>query len=214
VTLAACGTTHLARPVGAGNTRVSGSLGGPVVVLGGAPIPVPLVTVGVAHGFSDAVDLHADLHPLALAFNPPTPGSMPILGADMGLAVHPIPGYRTALTLGANVYGFTNRVNGVVFSDLWLAGGGRVLPWLTLTGGLHNTVRLGSNDAELNKRLPWQGTLFLNSAFRIGRVELDLELRWMAFTENAMNTAPAYVSFGPFGSLGVLLGFHYTFGGP
>lgn len=215
--LTGCMTTHLARPVGAGNTRVHASLGGPLIRLGGATLPLPITTLGVAHGLGDDVDVHADLHPTAAVFNPGA-GSTPLLGVDAGVAWHPIPRHRSALTLGATLYGFGNKLDATVFADAWVAGGIRPVSWLFLSIGLHNQLRIGSSDREVSQRSFWAPTAFALVSFGpFRRVSIDVEARWYSFTENASRVAPDWVATGPVGALGVLLGLSYQFpqgGGP
>lgn len=215
--LAACATTHLVRPVGRGHTRLSLSAGGPFATVAGATIPVPMATVGVAHGVTDAVDVHVDVHPFSWIFSPGE-GSIGVLGGTMGVAIHPIPsGHgngRHWLTLGADVMGFTNRLDADLLTDLWIAGSVEPTSWLSLAAGLHNTIVLASTNRFQTSGSRYLPTLFAQFALRPSRrVSIDLEARWYGFSENAVNLVPAYVSLGDLGALGVLLGVHYQFGG-
>ncbi|MEI8256164.1 MAG: hypothetical protein WCJ30_10885, partial [Deltaproteobacteria bacterium] len=209
----ACATTHLARPVGRGQTRISLSAGGPLAQVGGATIPVPMATVGIAHGLSDAVDVHADFHPFSWIFSPGD-GSIGVLGGTMGLAVHPIPlgngNGRHWLTLGADVLGFTNRLDAELLTNLWIAGSIDPTWWLSLAAGLHNTIVVASTNGYQSRRSPYLPTLFAQIALRPSRrVSIDVEARWYGFSENSVNLVPAYVGLGDLGALGVLFGVHY-----
>ncbi|MFO0608652.1 MAG: hypothetical protein U0324_36130 [Polyangiales bacterium] len=199
VACGACATTHLARPVGRGNLRVSATVGGPLVQFG-APVPVPISTLGAAYGVSDALDVSAELHPTAAAFG--------IAGLSGGAAWHPIPGRRAALTLGASLGGYFNADDGVLVGDLWAAGGGRVASWLWLGGGVHNGLRLYTT--ALGEQGPWAPTLAALAAFTVSRrVTLDLELRWYALASCGQCLTPDYYAPGGVGALGVVLGVHY-----
>lgn len=202
---AACGTTQFARPLGRGTTRFTASLGGPLVRFGGAPVPLPITTVGVAHGLSDLVDVGGDLHPTAMAFG--------VAGASAHVAVHPLTAHRSALTVGGSVSGFGNAHDGVLFTDLWLAGGGRVAPWLWLGGGVHNGLRV-VGSSSLSEQTPWTPTLAALASFLpSSRVALNLELRWYAFTTCGRCATPDYYSLGDAGGLGVLLGLDFELPG-
>ena len=63
-----CSAAHGVRPIGQGHHAVEASLGGPIARLYGAPVPIPLSSVGYRYGLSDRSDLHVRLHttPLAL----------------------------------------------------------------------------------------------------------------------------------------------------
>ena len=176
-----------------------------MVLFGGAPVPLPVTTVGVAHGLTDLVDVHAELHPTAAAFG--------VAGATAGAAVHPLPSHRSALTFGASFNGFGNGGDAVLFTDLWVSGGGRVARWLWLGGGLHNGLRL-AGSSSLREQTAWAPTLFGLASFSLSRrVALDVEVRWYAMSTCARCLAPDYVSLGDAGSLGLLLGVSYQFDG-
>jgi hypothetical protein len=199
----ACATTHLARPVGRGNTRVSASLGGPMVEFG-APVPVPISTLGVAHGVSDALDVGGELHPTAAAFG--------IAGLSGGVAWHPIPTHRAALTVGASLGGYFNADDGLLLGDVWVAGGGRVASWLWLGGGVHNGLRLFTTAS--GEQGPWAPTLAGLAAFTVSRrVTIDVELRWYALATCGQCLTPGYYAPGGVGALGLLFGVHYEIGG-
>ena len=213
--LAACGTTHLVRPVGRGQTRISLSAGGPLATIGSATIPVPMTTLGVAHGVTDAVDVHADIHPFGWIFTSGE-GSISPIGGTIGAAVHPIPTPRGRhwLTIGADLYGFTNRLDAEMYANFWIGGSIDPTSWLSLAAGLHNTVILASTNSFQSNRSRYEPTLFLQAAVRPSRhVSVDVELRWYAFSENGVAVVPAYISIGELGALGILLGVHYQFGG-
>ncbi len=203
--------------MGRGQTRLSLSAGGPLARVRSATIPVPMATVGVAHGVTDAVDVHVDVHPFSWIFSPGD-GSIPVLGGTMGVAVHPLPfGHgngRHWLTLGADVLGFTNRLDADLLANLWIAGSIDPTSWLSLAAGLHNTVVMASTNSFQNSRSRYLPTLFAQIALRPSRrVSIDLEMRWYGFSENGVNLVPAYITLGELGALGVLLGVNYQFGG-
>ena len=59
---AACGVSRGIRPLGEGVTAATASLGGPFADYAGAQAPLPLATVGVAHGVHERVDIHGAAH--------------------------------------------------------------------------------------------------------------------------------------------------------
>ena len=200
----ACATTHLARPVGRGNTRVSASLGGPLVEFAGAPIPVPMSTVGVAHGVTESVDVHGELHPTAATHG--------VGGITAGAAWHPLASHPSALTVGGTLGTFFTTEDALLLADVWLSGGGKVASWLWLGGGVHNTLRVATSAP--GETIPWAPTLFGLVAFRLSRrVTFDLELRWYALASCGQCVAIAYYAPGSVGALGVILGVDYQFGG-
>ncbi len=201
--LTGCGTT-LTAPLAKHTTEVSASLGGPMVVFGGAPVPVPVSTVGVAHAVSDAVTVRGALHPTAAAFG--------IAGLDLGLVVHPIEGHRAALTLGLDAYGFGNGADAVLLADPWIATRWSLAKWFALAGGVHVSIRYATSSPQLRDATPVAPMVFLQPAFVVGHFELDVELRWYALASNGGILAPAWVSPGDVGALGVVFGAAWRFG--
>jgi|GEM_PF-881276 len=201
LTLAAgCGTTSQLRPVGAGNTRVTASLGGPLVVFGGAPVPLPITRVGVAHGTSESVDVSGGLHPTAALFG--------VAGLDAGVAWHPLRAHRSLLALGFDAYGFGNTHDAVFIVDPWLGSHVRVSSTLSLGGGLHVATRAATSASYQRELSPIAPSLFAQAAFHIGRITLEVEPRWYALGQCGQCVAPGYISPGT-GALGLVLGVSF-----
>lgn len=206
-----CATTHLLQPVGKNNLRVNASLGGPILRRP-VPIPAPIVAVDVAYGIEDDIDLHASVQPLAMAFSGGG-GSTAILSLAGGAVWHPIPNVRHALSIGGSLQGMGNRRDAVVFADAWIGGAGRPTRWLLLGGGVHNMLRIGSSDRELDARPFWTPTLFGLAQFSpTSRFSIDLEMRWYAFSQNAGLVTVDWLTPGGIGVIGAMLGFNVNFG--
>lgn len=205
---AACGTTHLARPLDARQVRVGASLGGPLVAFG-APVPVPLTTVGVAYGVSDQVALQAEVQPTALAFGD--------VGASLGAAWHPLARHRDALTVGLQATLVVGHGGYTLLADPWVAGGARVSGGVWLGGGLRNPLRASSSGTVINEQSVWAPTLFALAAFRPGGrrgvFEIEVEARWYAINACGQCLAPDYFPIASQGALGLLLGATWTLGG-
>lgn len=191
-------------PLAKGTTEVSASLGGPAVIFGGAPVPIPVSTVGVAHGISDVATVRGALHPTAAAFG--------IAGLDAGLVLHPFEGHRALLTVGLDAYAFANGADTVFLADPWIATRRPLTRWFSLAGGAHVPIRYLTSSAELRDATPVMPTVFVQPGFLIGRFELDLEMRWYALASNGSVLAPDWLSPGGVGALGLLLGGAYRFG--
>ncbi len=200
----ACTTTHLLRPLGRGNTRGNVSIGGgPMVRFAGAPIPMPVTTLGVAHGVTDGIDVHADVHTTAAFFG--------VAGLDMGAAFHPIASHRAALTVGASITGMSNGRDAVMFADVWFGTAWRVANFLWLGAGMHNGLRTFTSDDTLRGRSPWAPVPFVHVGIqpRGGRFGFEIELRWYAPTENGTIQFAPYYAVADRGALGIALGFNY-----
>jgi hypothetical protein len=204
LSLAACGTT-LTAPLPRRTTVVTGALGGPMVLFGGAPVPVPISTIGVAHGVSDTLGVRGELHPTAAAFG--------VAGLDLGVIVHPLPTHRALLSLGFDGYGFENGRDAVLLADPWLASRAALASWFALSGGAHLLTRLAASSKQLRALSPLAPTLFVQPAFLFGRFELAVELRWYALGSCGSCAAPEWVSPAGHGALGVVFGASYRMSG-
>jgi hypothetical protein len=206
-----CATTHLLQPVGKDNLRINASLGGPILQRP-LPIPAPIATVNAAYGVEDNVDVHVGLQPSALVFAS-SPEASPILGINGGAVWHPIVRVPHALAIGGELQAFGNKRDAVVYANAWIGGAGRPTRWLLLGGGVHNLLRIGSTDREIDARPFWTPTLFGLAQFSpSSRFSIDLEVRWYAFSQNAGLATVDWLSPGGIGVIGALLGFNFNFG--
>lgn len=198
-----CGTTNLARPLDAGMTRVSFSLGGPAIQ--GVPLPSPETTIGAAHGVTNTFAVQAELHPTAAAVG--------VAGADVGFALHPIASRRALLGVGGTVYGFVNDRDNVVLGDGWLSSGTHLGEFFFLAGGAHLSGRVATSSRSVERQTALVPMVFAILGFRPGgQVEVQIEPRWYAFTERAPDSPVAVISPGGRGAFGILLGATYEFG--
>ncbi len=204
LSVVACGTT-LTAPLPRKTTVVTGALGGPMLLFGGAPVPVPLSTVGVAHGVSDTVSVRGELHPTAAAFG--------VAGLNLGVIVHPLAAQRALFTLGCDAYGFDNGRDAVLLADPWLASRATLWSWFALSGGAHLPTRVAASSKQLRELSAFAPTLFVQPAFLVGRWELAVELRWYALASCGSCAAPDWVSPADHGALGVVLGASYRIAG-
>jgi hypothetical protein len=206
-----CSTTHLLSPVGKNNLRVNTSLGGPILRRP-IPTPAPILTVNAAYGLEEDVDVHVGLQPSGLLFQSSAEAA-PILALNGGVVWHPIARARHALSIGGELHGMANRRDAVVFANAWIGGAGRPTRWLLLGGGVHNLLRVGSTDREVDARPFWAPTLFGLAQFSpSARFSIDVELRWYAFSQNAGLATVDWLSPGGIGVIGALVGFNVHFG--
>jgi hypothetical protein len=201
----ACASSHFVRPLGKGGAVVNASLGGPLVELGGATFPTPIVDVGGGYGVSDDVDLFLRWNVTAAAFGD--------LHIEPGVAWHPIirdHGGVPTLTLAGSLQFLTD------FRD-----GARALPQLTIATawalGKKRHLLYGGTDLAVSFEgrgwVPIFGP-FVGGELRVGRrVGLSLEAKYLAPNYNTRLLAPAWVAPGGYGYLSILLGVNVYFGG-
>lgn len=189
--LLGCGTTHLARPMNAGALRVDSSLGGPMVVFGGAPIPVPLTVVSVAYGLHPQWHVHGAIHPTALAFGN--------VGATAGAAYHPTRDASSFTTLGLDLSGFVRGNDGLGILDPYAAYGFALPHGFGVAPGVHATVTVGPKTV-------FAPAPFVMAWKTFGATTVETELRWSAPWENSEILVPAWLAPGGRGAISLLFG--------
>jgi hypothetical protein len=196
---AGCGVTTRVRPVPEGAWAVEAATGGPIAVLDGTPLPIPLATAGAAYGFAEGWDVHAHLHL--------TPMALGVFGADLG-ASHLVldqAGPLPAVNVTGRLYAFTDLRTGL-------------LPYAEVTGAAswHWGERWTTYGAlsilyqGLGHRLYVAPTA--GQQVDLGRWALQLEARWWAPHYDARQALVPWAGPG-FGAFGVTLGGAYRFGG-
>ena len=205
VCFGACASSHFVRPLGKGGAVASASLGGPLVQLGGAFFPTPIVELGGGYGVRDDVDLFLRANITAAAFGD--------LHLEPGVAYHPIirdHGPVPTVTVAGSMHFLTDfRTSARALPQLsaataWALGKKRHL----LYGGLDLAVSF-----EGRGWVPIFGP-FIGGELRVGRrIGLSLEAKYLAPNYNTGILAPAWIAPGGYGYLSILLGVNVYFGG-
>jgi hypothetical protein len=211
VLLLSCSTTHGIKPVGKGNVEAGVSFGGPIVEVYGAPIPIPLSTVGATVGLTETVDIHAAFHPTAAVL-------MGVVEFDAG-----------ASWMFLENSGAVPRLMG----DLMLVGAGGNQGEGDPEGGFRLFLQpslMASWDWGKKQKLQsfYTGPTVFFQPFpevhavggwvvgqRFGfspKTHLDLELKWMAPYGSTENLVLHYYSPGNLGAISFQLGFGFKFG--
>src|SRR3954468_15742120 len=205
VALSACASSHFVRPLGKGNAVAAASLGGPLVQLGGAVFPTPIVDLGGGYGVRDDVDLFLRANVTALAFGD--------LHLEPGVAYHPIIRERggvPTVTVAGSLHFLTDFRTAV-----------RALPQLSAAtawalGKKRHLLYAGADLAISFEGRGWVPIFgpFVGGELRASRrVGLTLEVKYLAPNYETRILAPAWVAPGGFGYLSILLGVNVYFGG-
>lgn len=197
VLLTGCGLATQVRPTPKGVLVAEASIGGPAVIEGGAPLPLPLSAVGVSWGFGDRSDLSTHFHVTTLV-------AQKLAGFDVGgswLALE-ADGARPALTVGWRGYVFTDFHSGAIgLFDGSLAASWnlsrRVVPFVSLVGQLSAPLQLDFAPA-------------VGAQFRFQRFTLQAELRWFAPTQDARGAAVKWLSPYKQGAVGLVISGRYA----
>lgn len=201
VGLGGCGVATHVRPTPPRTVTVEASAGGPVAMLGGVPIPLPLATVGGSYGVDEGLDVQAHVHvTTALALRVP--------GFDVGATWMPIVQKRArpAVAFTGRLYAFSDFRTGtwpfgeVSAAASWLVGE-RYLSYVTV-GGLVDFV-----DGYVH----WSPGVGEQITF--GRFSLGLEARWYDPGYSTAGASVPWVNVGGLGAWGLVLGLNYRLGG-
>lgn len=198
-----CGATQPVRVLDEGATKASFSLGGPIIELGGAPIPIPYLTIGAMHGYTNDLTLTANAHLLSAALGD--------IGLDAGAAMRLCKqeGAIPEVTGKLQLYLFDNIARGlntprffpmISFNGSYLIGESSLV-----YAGIDNLFQLSKPAYILS---PFIGTEFYISH----RISGQFEAKWMAANVNtAHGVFEGYASLGGSGNIGVFLGLIYSF---
>ncbi len=200
VACSACGILTHARPTPRHGFAVEASAGGPLVNIG-APIPLPLTTVGASYGVDDGLDVQVHTHLTTAA-------ALSVAGFDAGGTWMPVEQRRArpAVALTGRLYAFTDFRTGTLgYGELsatasWLLGR-RFLTYVTV-GGLVEF---------LDGYVHWSPGL--GEQVQFGRFALGLDLRWYDPGYTTRYASANWAGLGGLGALGLVLGASYTFGG-
>jgi hypothetical protein len=187
-----CGAQMRNLPVGKGRTVVNTSVGGPLVNVMGATLPVPYMMVGATHGLGNRLDIYGDLHVLAAMFR--------FAGFTPGLVYYPpfpVPGLVPSINVDALTFSDLNRVR--IFPELTVAcampSASRWTPYL----GFHGTF-------QTTKQPVFLPSLFGGASYRAGRFRIYGELEWLAINRRNIYTPVEYQGISRRGAIGTQLG--------
>ena len=196
-----CGVTQPVRVLKENETRAIASLGGPVVVMGGMSVPIPYLTAGIAHGFSENVTLTSTLHLTTLAFKS--------LGIDAGVSSALLHEHSSLpeITLHGQIYFFDDFVRG---------NNPRIFPMATVNASYHIGERTLAYFGADNLYQIHQPQLFfspfIGMQFPLSIVlAMQIETKWMAANINtAHGVFEGTGSINSKGNFGLFVGFQYS----
>lgn len=170
VLLSACGASIPVRVLPEGTTTANASVGGPIVPSSSPVGFAPYITGGVAHGVSDAVTVHGNVHLLMAAFA--------VAGADIGASMRVVreSGAVPELTASARILGFV---------DVAGPAAPRAYPDLALTASWtldeRTFVYAGSHGTFQWKPYAFYASPFLGVQFPVSSaLSLQTEFIWQA----------------------------------
>ena len=207
----ACSTTHGIRPVGKGAVSIDASLGGPLTEVFGAPIPLPLTTLGASVGVTDTTDVHAAFHPTGLAmFN--------VIAADVGASQQVLSNEGARPRLMGDIT--LTLAGGDRDQELGEEGGLRAFVQPSFTASwdwgkvrqhaVYSGVTAFLQPSDIFYAL---GGIYLGNRFGVRRSHVDIELKWLQPWTDNTPIVPEFYSPGNLGALELQFAYGFTLGG-
>ncbi len=193
----ACATSHFVRPLGKGNGVVNASLGGPLVQLGGADFPTPIVDIGGGYGVRDDTDIFLRANLTAAAFGD--------LHLEPGVAYHPLirdGGPVPTVTIAGSLHFLTDFRSVLALPQLSAA-----VAWSL--GRRHHLVYGGADLAVSFEGRGWVPIVgpYVGGELRVSRrIGLMLEAKYLAPNYNTGILAPTWIAPSGHGYVSILLG--------
>lgn len=201
----ACAPTRFVEPLDKGETAVSGALGGPIFTNLGVPMPVPLTSAVVGHGFSDKITGFGGLHFTSLAFGVVQTewgAAFNLLDPDSSMAG--LSGSLVANTAFDLQEGNFRLWPQVDINLRWPVGPDRNIFYAGASNWFEprNTAYL--DQPQKHKLVP---AIQAGYIWRGDQWDVGLEAKWMAVGFNNSETVVDYVGVGQTGALGLYLSF-------
>lgn len=208
LTLAGCSVSRGIAPLEPGQGAVTASFGGPFVEFGGAPIPLPVTSVGYMHGVGHGVTVHGALYPTQLAL-------FGVAGLDLGASyeVFAPKGARPRLMLDLTLYSFfgDNQPDGA-------PGGFRLFPDLAVLaswdlGRPRHHLYVGvDNFVQPFPSFRYHPVPLLGAELKASpAVGILTEVKWMGLETNTLPLQPVWYGPGNQGAIAVQLGVNVYF---
>lgn len=205
---AGCAARTNLEPVGKGNIRVGGSVGGPLVYAFGIYPPIPNLTAVANYGLGDRVDLNGNLYLLPIAYS--------LVGLDLGATWYPVLNNGAIPTIGvqARLMAFASFKSDVddrlraypilSSSAAWRLGEGMIYTGADLTVPLTE----GEYDSESASVIL---SPLLGYRWELGRgIRLYTELKWHGANIRSNATAE-YINPGGYGAISPYVAFDFPF---
>lgn len=200
-----CGATQPVRVLDERETKVSASIGGPLIPFGKSTIPVPYLTAGIQHGVTPSVTITGNVHLLTALLGD--------VGVDAGAATRVLrqDGWIPEITCKAQCYFYYDAKRG---------NNPRIYPLLTANAsclqGESTLLYSGIDNLFQSAEPAYLLSPFAGMQFSIGRrIEMQIEAKWMAANVNTEHgIMEGHNSVGGRGNIGTFLGFHYRLAMP
>lgn len=204
-----CNTTRVVKPIEKGTLQVGANLGGPLITMGSLPIFMPLSSVHAAYGLKEKTTAFASLHTTALLFG--------VYQTDLGITQQVL--QQKGMIPGISVSPIANMM-----IDQW-KGIFSLYPQLDINAywnyknkphffytGLNNWIELRRTRAHNQPQ-----DLVVMPAWHLGhqwsgnKYNIQLEMKYIGFTQSNKDIVVDYISPGNNGTLGLFFSINRKF---
>jgi hypothetical protein len=204
-----CNTTRVVKPLEKGELQAGANLGGPLFKLGSAPLFMPLSSLHAAYGCKEHTTAFASLHTTALLFG--------VLQTDLGITRqliqqnNYIPGISVSPIANMMIDRWDGRFSFFPQLDINAYWNYRSKPHFFYTG-LNNWFEFRNKRAHGETQptfiLP---TLHLGHQWCKSKYNIQLELKYIGFTQPNQPVVVNYISPASTGTLGIYFGINRKF---
>ncbi len=203
-----CSNARIVKPLEKGQNQLSAHFGGPIILQGNLPVPLPLTTVSYAHGVTESFTAFGGIGLTAAAF-----GNLHLdVGGTQGWAKPKgwIPGFSTSVDF--HIIANKEKLFFLPMLDAnayWNVGKNNSTAYFGLNNNFDPSTTRSAGELQTTHWLPSivAGYTFRNK----GSWNYTIELRDIApFTDN-VKLVPNYASLGQTGALGFYFAVNKTF---
>lgn len=205
----ACNPTRIVQPIPKGRVQVGANFGGPTIMLGTTPLPIPLTSVHVAYGLKEHTTSFASLHTTALLYG--------VFQTDLGFTrelLAPqkfIPGISVSPIANVLFDKWEHKFSLYPQLDVnayWNYGSKKNLVYASLNNWFELRTTRAHNEPQTTHWLPSIG---LGHQWNNKKYNIQCEVKYVAPTESNENIVVNYVSPAAKGAIGFYIGINRKF---
>jgi hypothetical protein len=205
----ACNPTRIVQPIPKDQVLVGANFGGPGIMLGSAPLPIPLTSIYTAYGFSETTTAFFSLHTTAMSFG--------VFQTDLGFTRQLLapskfmPGISVSPIANMMFDKWEHKFSLYPQLDInayWNYGSKKNMVYTSL----NNWFELRSKRAHAEPQLThWLPSVGIGHQWNNKKYNIQCELKYVAPTEKNTEIVVDYISPGSFGALGFYFGISRKF---
>lgn len=205
----ACNPTRIVQPIPKGQVQVGANFGGPTIMLGTTPLPIPLTSVNVAYGLTAHTTSFVSLHTTALMYG--------VLQTDVGFTrqlIAPkrfVPGISVSPIANVLFDKWEHQFSLYPQLDInayWNYGSKNNLVYASLNNWFELRTTRVHNEPQPTHWLPSIG---IGHQWNNTKYNIQCEVKYVAPTESNQNIVVDYVSPASKGAIGLYIGINRKF---